>query len=361
MTNRRALLLTATFGLFLLLSAGCAGPSYYTQAVSGHLQLMGKRENIQAILDQGAADPELRRELELALEIRAFATAELGLPDNDSYTEFVRTGRQAVSWNVVAAPEFSLDARQWCFLVSGCVPYRGYFEQDKAARFAIRMEEKSWDVTISPAIAYSTLGWFDDPLLDTMLQYSDEQLAAFIFHELAHQQLYVKGATGFNEAYAGFIEEAGVRQWLQATEHDELMQRWKSMEKASARFNSLLLTTRGRLAEVYDSGRSDTAMRAHKKAIFSEMESEYMALVDQQWGGENYFKSWFSRELNNARLALINSYHGGVCAFRNLYESVGRDIRQFQQKAVEKAALGKQQRSAWLRQPCATIASGRDL
>jgi len=223
------------------------------------------------------------------------------------------------------------------------------------------MEEKSWDVTISPAIAYSTLGWFDDPLLDTMLQYSDEQLAAFIFHELAHQQLYVKGATGFNEAYAGFIEEAGVRQWLQATERDELMQRWQSMEKASARFNSLLLTTRGRLAEVYDSDRSDTAMRAHKKAIFSEMESEYMALVDQQWGGENYFKSWFSRELNNARLALINSYHGGVCAFRNLYESVGRDIRQFQHKAVEKAALGKQQRSAWLRQPCATIASGRDL
>ena len=123
------------------------------------------------------------------MEIRAFATAELGLPENDSYTEFVRTGRQAVSWNVVAAPEFSLDARQWCFLVSGCVPYRGYFEQDKAARFANRMKDKSWDVTISPAIAYSTLGWFDDPLLDTMLLYSDEQLAAFIFHELAHQQL----------------------------------------------------------------------------------------------------------------------------------------------------------------------------
>ncbi len=361
MTRRPALLVAAAVGLFLLLLAGCAGPSYYTQAVSGHLRLMSGRENIQDILDHGTADAELRRELELALEIRVFATAELGLPENDSYTEFVRTGRQAVSWNVVAAPEFSLDARQWCFLVSGCVLYRGYFEQDKAARYARKMKDKAWDVTISPAIAYSTLGWFDDPLLDTMLRYSDEQLAAFIFHELAHQQLYIKGDAGFNEAYAGFIEQAGVRQWLQATGRDELMPRWQSMQEASSSFNSLLLKTRGRLAEEYNSGRSDTAMRANKKTIFAELESEYMALVNQQWNGENYFKSWFSSELNNARLALINSYHGGVCAFKNLYESVDRDISQFQQKATEKAALGSEQRSTWLSQPCAAIASGRDL
>ena len=355
------LLLAAAVSLSLLILPGCAGPSYYTQAVSGHLQLMGKRENIQAILDQGAADPELQRELELALEIRAFATAELGLPDNDSYTEFVRTGRQAVSWNVVAAPEFSLDARQWCFLVSGCVPYRGYFEQDKAARFANRMEEKSWDVTISPAIAYSTLGWFDDPLLDTMLQYSDEQLAAFIFHELAHQQLYVKGDALFNEAYAGFIEEAGVRQWLQATGRHELLPRWRLMEQASTQFNSLLKKTRDRLADEYRSDHGIEAMRANKKSIFSAMESEYNRLVNDQWNSEDYFKSWFSSDLNNARLALISSYQGGACAFTNLYESAGRNLLQFQQLAAEKAALNGKQRTAWLNQPCATIASGRDL
>jgi predicted aminopeptidase len=361
MTVHPTLLLAAAVSLTLLLLSGCAGPSYYSQAVSGHLHLMSGRENIQDILDQAGTDPELQRELELALQIRAFATADLGLPDNDSYTEFVRTGRQAVSWNVVAAPEFSLDARQWCFLVSGCVPYRGYFEQDKAARFARKMKNKSWDVTISPAIAYSTLGWFDDPLLDTMLQYSDEQLAAFIFHELAHQQLYLKGDAGFNEAYAGFMEEAGVRRWLQATGRDELMPRWQSMEDASARFNSLLLKTRSRLDEEYKSGHSDQAMRENKKAIFAGMGAEYTNLVNQQWNGEDYFKSWFSSELNNARLALINSYHGGVCAFRNLYESVGGDILQFQQKAAEKAALDKEKRSAWLSQPCAAIASGDDL
>lgn len=349
-----------TFSIFMLLT-GCAGPSYYSQAVSGHLHLMAGKEDIQGILDRPGTDPELRRELELALEIRAFATAELGLPQNDSYTEFVRTGQDAVSWNVVAAPEFSLEPKRWCFVVSGCVPYRGYFDHDKAVGFAQKMKSSGWDVSLSPAIAYSTLGWFDDPLLDTMLQYSDAQLAAFVFHELAHQQLYVKGDAAFNEAYAGFIEEAGVRKWLQATGRDELMPNWQSMESASERFNSLLLRTRERLAVEYASGHDEKMMRINKSVIFTEMQSEYRTLVNEEWGGQNYFEPWFSSELNNARLALINSYHGGACAFRNLYETAGRDILQFQRMAAEKAALGKDQRSAWLDQPCTAIASDRDL
>jgi predicted aminopeptidase len=362
LTRWATVLLTLTAIILTLLHLpGCAGPSYYTQAISGHLALMGDREDIRVILDRAGTDPELQRELELALEIRAFATEQLGLPDNDSYTEFVRTGRQAVSWNVVAAPEFSIQARQWCFVVSGCVPYRGYFDQEKAAEFAQKMRDKSYDVTVSPAIAYSTLGWFDDPLLDTMLQYSDEQLAAFIFHELAHQQLYVKSDTVFNETYAGFVEEVAVRQWLQATGRHELLPHWQSMEKASTQFNELLMKTRARLAEEYNSGRSEAAMRVNKKMIFSDMKSEYQVMVNEQWNGRNYFKSWFSSELNNARLALINSYHGGVCAFTKLYESAGRDILQFQQLAAEKAAMGKEQRAAWLSQPCTVIASGRDL
>ena len=341
--------------------SGCAGPSYYTQAISGHLALMGEREDIHDILGRAGTDPDLQRELKLALEIRAFATHQLGLPDNDSYTEFVRTGRQAVSWNVVAAPEFSIQARRWCFLVSGCVPYRGYFDQQEAAEFAQKMRDKSYDVTISPAIAYSTLGWFDDPLLDTMLQYSDEQLAAFIFHELAHQQLYVKSDAMFNETYAGFLEEEGVRQWLQETDRHELLPHWQTMEIASAQFSELLMKSRKRLADEYDSGRSEASMRLNKRKIFSEMKSDYLVLVSEQWNGENYFKSWFSSELNNASLALINSYQGGVCAFRELYESAGRNIPQFQQLAAEKAALDREQRAAWLSQPCTAIDSDRKL
>ncbi len=159
----------ALIPVFLL--AGCAGPAWYTQAVSGHLALMTQRTGISEVLAEGKIDPALQQDLKLALEIRDFAINQLALPDNDSYTEFVQTGRQAVTWNIVATPEFSLEAKRWCFIIAGCVSYRGYFDQHKAERFAHKLEKKSYDVTISPAIAYSTLGWFDDPLLDTMLQY----------------------------------------------------------------------------------------------------------------------------------------------------------------------------------------------
>lgn len=354
-------LVLACIALSLLFLPGCAGPSYYTQAISGHLTLMGEREDIRVILDREDTDPELQSKLRLALEIRSFATQNLGLPDNGSYSEFVQTGKKAVSWNVVAAPEFSIHAKKWCFVVSGCVPYRGYFERNKADKFAQKMRGKSFDVTVSPAIAYSTLGWFDDPLLDTMLQYSDEQLAAFIFHELAHQALYVKGDSVFNETYAGFVEEVAVREWLQASKREERLPHWQSMEKAAIQFNRLLMNTRNRLAEEFASGHSEETMRNNKQAIFADMKSEYQDMVRGQWGGQDHFKSWFSGALNNARLALINSYQGGVCAFAKLYETAGRDFHRFQQLAAGKAALGRDQRAAWMNQPCSMIASVRDL
>jgi len=341
--------------------SACAGPSYYLQAISGHLGLMRQTTDINQILASGLSDQELERDLQLALEIRSFATDQLGLPDNGSYTGFVQTGQRAVSWNVVAAPEFSIQARQWCFMVTGCVPYRGYFDQQKAQRFAKKLQDQAYDVTVSPAIAYSTLGWFEDPLLDTMLQYGDEQLAAFIFHELAHQQLYVKGDTGFNEAYAGFVEETGVREWLRSTGRDEFLPRWRALNAASIEFNALLRKTRGELDDLYNSGRGEQEMRSGKREILFAMESAYRSLVDDQWGGQNYFQAWFSRGLNNARLALMNSYQGGSCAFQNLYQSAGGNMQKFQRLAADRAALAREERAVWLEQRCEAIASGGDL
>jgi predicted aminopeptidase len=340
----------ALISVFLL--AGCAGPAWYAQAVSGHLALMTQRTEISEILARDKMDPALRKDLKLAMEIRSFAIDRLGLPDNGSYTEFVHTGRHAVSWNIVAAPEFSLEAKRWCFIVAGCVSYRGYFDQHKAERFAHKLEKKSYDVTISPAIAYSTLGWFDDPLLDTMLQYPDEQLAAFIFHELAHQQLYVKGDTAFNEAYAGFVEETGVRAWLQSTGRDDLLVRWQSKNTASIQFNILLQNTRDQLNEIYISGLNKEEMRSQKKLVFIEMKTRYLALVNEHWGGINHYRSWFSLELNNARLALMKLYRGGSCAFEKLYESVGGNIVFFHQLAADRAALSTDERAAWLNRSC---------
>lgn len=343
------------FFITLPMLAGCASPAYYGQAIAGHLSIMSSREDIQALLERGDLGADMKAQLELAVEIRAFASDRLGLPRNDSYRKFVRTGRSAVTWNVVATEEFSLQPERWCFLVAGCVPYRGYFSQTGAEKFANSLRRRSLDVIVSPAIAYSTLGWFDDPLLDTMLQFREEQLAGFIFHELAHQQLYVKSDTLFNESYAGFIEEAGIVTWLRETGRDESLVRWKAEAKATASFEELLRTTRNRLQEEFDSGHSAEIMRQNKSTIYAEMKVQYQRLIRDEWNGNRFYESWFNREMNNARLALANSYQGGLCAFENLYEMAGRDIVQFQKMAAEKASLNRNQRAAWLNQRCGTF------
>lgn len=349
------------FAFSCLLLSACAGPSYYAQAISGHVNMMEKREDVSELLDSGTLEPELESELKLSHELLRFAAEELDLPASGSYTQFVRTGQDAITWNVVAAPEFSLSPKRWCFLVSGCVPYRGYFKQADAGKFADKLAKKNFDTAVSPAIAYSTLGWFDDPLLDTMLQYNEEQLAAFIFHELAHQRLYIKGDTAFNEAYAGFVEEAGVRRWLESTGQAEQLVRWQEQESASLQLNALLQETRSKLAAVYASGQQPQQMKKDKDGVFNKMRADYQMLVDQSWGGKNFFPSLLAPEFNNARLALINTYQGGACAFENLYRSAGGAMSRFNQLAADKAALGRTQRSSWLNEPCQVIASNSDL
>lgn len=320
---------------------------------------MNGREPIQQIVDDRTSEPSLIEELELAVEIREYASSRLGLPQNESYTEYVHTGRDAVTWNVIATEEFSLQPKRWCFLVAGCVPYRGYFVQRDAEKFADTLRGRSFDVIVSPAIAYSTLGWFDDPLLDTMLQYREEQLAGVIFHELAHQQLYVKNDTRFNESYAGFVEEVGVETWLSESGREDLLDRWRAVSQASLQFNDLLIENRKRLQTIFDSGENEEVMRIKKKTIFAEITVQYDRLVKDEWDGQNMFKSWFDRDLNNARLALADSYQGGLCAFKNLYEMAGRDIVQFQRMAAQKASLNQEQRTAWLSQSCEANLAGR--
>jgi len=341
--------------------AACAAPSYYAQAISGHRELMRQRKDIAEILDSGSASPELAQRLELAVEIRAFAVAQLHLPDTGSFTQFVETGREAVTWNVVAAPEFSLTPKRWCFLVSGCVPYRGYFKLQDAERFAARLAADGFDTAVSPVVAYSTLGWFDDPLLDTMFRYGDEQLAAVIFHEMAHQELYVSGDALFNESYASFVEETGLRLWLEKSGRENRLPDWLKLQHAGAQFNELLQETRAQLSAIYASGQPEENLREAKLAAFETLRTDYRSLVAEQWDGHSYFAALFARELNNASLALVNSYRGGSCAFAALYREAGRDMARFQQLAAAKARLGKEQRRTWLDQPCEVIASGGDL
>ncbi len=329
------------FLLPVVLLGACASPSYYAQAVSGHLELMRQRQDIADLLQDQAVDPELAQQLQLTREIRAFAFDSLGLPESESYTQYAETGRDAVSWNVVATPEFSLQARTWCFLVAGCVPYRGYFEQESARQFAQKLERKAYDVAVSPATAYSTLGWFDDPVLDTMLAYSDTRLAGLVFHELAHQALYIKGDAAFNEAFASMVEEAGVASWLASRGESDQLASWEKSRAVSRQFTEFLAGHRERLRVLYGSGHSETEMRQQKQLAFQRLRSEYQELVAGPWGGIDYFPGWFQRELNNAVLALVDTYRGGSCAFATLYRSAAGNMPAFLELAAVKSQTGE--------------------
>ncbi len=346
---------TAATALLLLLGiqlGGCAGPGYYAQAISGHLHLMHARVEISTMLENGNTDPALAARLRQSEEMLSFARDQLGLPANGKFSQFVVTGKDAITWNVVAAPEFSLEPRLWCFPVAGCVPYRGYFDQSEAEGFAARMKSRSLDVAVSPAIAYSTLGWFEDPLLDTMLQYSDPQLAGIMFHELAHDRLYVKSDTAFSEAFASFVEQTGVRLWLTASSQGSQLEQWNRYNTAALQFNHLLLKIRQELQELYTSGQAVETKRENKSQLFEALRQEYGHMVKTDWSGVDYFATWMSGEQNNASLAILDSYEGGVCEFNVLYDSAGRDLEQFYRLAEEKAALDPAQRKAWLEQPC---------
>ena len=223
------------------------------------------------------------------------------------------------------------------------------------------LAERGFDVAISPSLAYSTLGWFRDPLLDTMFRYSDEQLAAVIFHELAHQQLYVSGDTGFNESYATFIEETGVTLWLEDSGRAERLPEWRRRQRATEDFLALLDQARAELAAVYASTDTPPEKRRNKAAVFSTLRDRYLASSKHSREGRTGFARWFDESPNNAGLALFDSYRGGTCAFAALYEDAGRDLPRFQALAEDRAALGDAARRAWLQQPCEAIAPDPDL
>ncbi|HLF29601.1 MAG TPA: aminopeptidase [Xanthomonadales bacterium] len=354
-----ALLLVALLPLVQL--AACAGPAYYGQAISGHFSLMRTRIPVARLLEDSSTDPEFSARLRRAQQILAFASDRLALAADGSYSRVAFTGQDAVTWNVVAAGEFSVDPRLWCFPVAGCVPYRGYFDPGQAMEFANKMRARGFDVMVSPAIAYSTLGWFEDPLLDTMLQYSDAQLAGIMFHELAHERLYVKSDTAFSEAFAGFVEEVGVRLWMQETDQSAQNSDWGKRQSASVEFNRMLQDTRLKLQQVYASDLPIETKRREKTLAFAALKDNYQNRVAGEWSGVDYFAVWMGSDLNNAHLALMNSYEGGNCAFTALYEEAGRDLERFYVLSEARAALVGDRRKAWLEHPCLGAAHPPEL
>jgi len=294
--------------------------------------------DVACVIANEETSPELRDKLQILVDARQFAVDELGLPDNDSYGTFVETGKTAVTWNVVAATEFSVNPKTWCFPVAGCVSYRGYFDRADADEYAAQLAQENYDVTVGGASAYSTLGWFDDPVLDTMLRGGDTRYVSTLFHELAHQVLYVKDDSQFNEAFATFVEQAGMNRWLEQRGEPERIAAYEARQSRIEEFVNLLKATRDDLQATYAQDIDEQTMRLEKAAVFDNMRAEYEALK-VTWGGFSGYDNWFKRDLNNARLVAVSTYRRYVPAFYAMYLEAGEDLQKFYEVAKVTADL----------------------
>jgi len=305
------------------LLSGCSLP-YYWQAVGGQLGLLRARTPIEEILESPDTSPKTRESLRQVLEIRQFAMAELSLPDNGSYNTYVDLGRPYVVWNVVAAQEFSVEPMTWCFPFAGCVSYRGYFDEQAARRFSARLEADGLDTLVGGATAYSTLGYFADPVLNTMITSGPLSIAALLIHELAHQRFYVKDDSELNEAFATAVEEYGTERWLLRAGNPDAIAEYRERMQRRTDFSELVSAQQERLRAIFARPDSPEAKRLAKQAAFDAMRADYEALK-QSWGGATDYDPWFERPLNNAHLASVATYRRWLPGLRWLLEARGLD------------------------------------
>ena len=334
-------------GAVLLFVGGCGSVQYYAQAVSGQLDLMHRARPIDEVLAAHDTPAALRTKLEYVRAVRSFASEELALPDNGSYRSYADVGRPYVVWNVFAAPEFSLQPHQSCFPLVGCVSYRGYYRLKDAERHAAKLRGEGYDVFVGGVPAYSTLGWFDDPILNTFVHYPDAELARLIFHELAHQIAFAKGDTQFNESFAVAVEQEGVRRWLARHGTPEELAAYVARRKRRADFIDLVQRFRDRLAVWYAGDADEAAMRAGKQGILAEMQMAYEALKTE-WGGYAGYDRWFAHGVNNAQLASFSAYSQHVPAFEVLLQQADGDMPKFYASVQALAAQDKSLRDIQL-------------
>jgi len=329
--------------LAALLLGGCETVRYYLQSAGGQLDLMARSRPIHELIDDPESAPSMQAQLQFVQRVRRFAVTHLDLPDNSSYRSYADVQREALVWSVVAAPALSLEPYQWCYPVIGCANYRGYFQLSDAQALANRMRQKGWDVAIEPVPAYSTLGWFADPLPSTVVAWPEPELAGLIFHELAHQRLYAVDDSAFNESYATVVEQEGVRRWLKENASAEVLARWHLQRERKKEFAALIADMRRELAIVYASDAEEHVKLLGKTRLFDRLRQEYRQLK-KQWGGYTGFDRWVARDLNNAHLASFQTYSEWVPALRELLRETGEKWPAFHSRCEALAALDLEQR-----------------
>jgi predicted aminopeptidase len=330
----------------LLSLAGCAQMNYYAQATHGQSSLMAAARPIDDLLQNPELEPKLRQRLLTANKIRRFAVDELALPDNGTYQNYADLQRPYALWNVVATPELSMKPLQWCFPIAGCVSYRGYYSEAGAQAFAGEMRAAGNDVQIMGVPAYSTLGWYKDPVLSSFINYPDAEVARLMIHELAHQIVYVQGDTQFNESFATAVEEVGVDRWLARNGDEKARQLYMTAQQRKQQFIALLLQYRQKLVDNYASGRTDAAKRQAKQEIFAALQDDYQALK-ASWNGHTAYDRWFAQGLTNAHLASVATYHDLVPGFRALLRETN-DFPAFYRAVIDLSRLDKQARDRQL-------------
>ena len=326
---------------------GCSNVSYLMQATGGQMEILSKAQPIPQIINDPSTKPALCKRLQYVEQVRTFASKQLALPDNGTFQRYCDLQRPYAVWNVFATKEFSMEPEQWCFPIAGCVSYRGYFSEQDAKSEAADLKQKKFDTYIGGIPTYSTLGWFDDPILSSFIDYSDPDLASIIFHELAHQIVYVPDDTAFNESFAVTVEEEGVRRWFNKMHDPAGFKQYKESKKRSEQLTNLILDSRDKLAALYDQPIPDKEKRLAKARIFDEMRQSYETLKTQ-WGGYDGYDHWMNAPFNNAKIATVSLYAENVPEFQALLAKLDDNLPRFYDAVKKLSKLPKEQRDAAL-------------
>lgn len=356
---RRGLLIFAAFAVVIGAFCGCQSVSFYRQAIGGEMHILTHQKPINQLLADTNTSAELKHKFELVLQARQFAQTNLHLPADDHYLKYVDLHRPFAVWNVNAAPPLSLEPKRWWYPFVGKASYRGYFHRDMADKYAKTLKKKGFDVYIGAVETYSTLGWFHDPVLNTFITEPDADLAEILFHELAHQRIFIAGDTDFNEAFATAVGQEGVRRWMEQRD-PELYGKYQREREEEGGFVKLVLETRDRLEAVYgDTSLSDAVKLQRKDEIIADMRKKHEQLK-AQWGGKSIYDNWFSHEINNAKLNTISAYYTLVPAFRALLKANGGDLEKFYANVRQLGKMPKERRHAVLEQSLQKTVSSVD-
>lgn len=312
-------------------SSGCQSVNYYTQAAAGQAELMWNSRPIVEVIDDPATSPHLKDRLLLVSDIRAFAERDLSLPASGSYQRYTDIGRKFVLWSLVAADEFSVAPELFCFPIVGCMSYLGFFEEESAHDEAERLRVNGLEVVVGPVAAYSTLGWFSDPVLSSVLDFPDAELAGLIFHELAHERLFIKDDSTFNESFASFVEREGVVRWLREQGREADVKQYAKRLTQRDQLIDLIQNAREELKRLYAEPISNNQKRLHKSYIFDDLKRRYQLLRDA--GKTPNWDNWFKQNLNNAGLISVGTYFDQLGFFEQLFNDAGRDFDRFYKNA----------------------------